>query len=267
MTKVGFIGAGNMGGALLRAAAKKLEASQIMVADVDARKVAAWEEELGVKGADNETIAKEANYIYLAVKPQFMAEMLRGIAPVLAERKDRFVLVSIAAGMKMSQLTELAGDPGYPIIRIMPNLAASVGEGAILYTKSANVTAEELDYYLDFMQLAGKFYPIAEHLIDAGSSVQGCGPAFAAMFVEAIADGGVSCGLPRPLAYELAEQMMFGTAKLLMETKKAPGVLKDEVCSPGGTTIQGVRMLEKNGFRSALFEAVVAATEKNKDFN
>lgn len=267
MAKVGFIGAGNMGGALLRAAAKKLGAKDIMVADADAAKVLAWEQELGVVGADNDRIAAEAEYIYLAVKPQYMEGMLNGIAPVLAKRQDRFVLVSIAAGMGMAKLTGMAGNKDYPIIRIMPNLAASVGEGAILYTKSENVTEEELSCYLDFMQEAGKFYPIAEHLIDAGSSIQGCGPAFAAMFVEALADGGVACGLTRALSYELAEQMMLGTAKLLLETKKAPGVLKDEVCSPGGTTIQGVRALEAGGFRTALFEAAIKATEKNKDFH
>lgn len=265
MATIGFIGAGNMGGALLRAAAKKLAPSNIMVADIDTAKINAWAEELGVVACDNNAIAEKADYIYLAVKPQFMKDMLAGIAPILAARKDRFILVSIAAGMTTQMLTEMAGNPEYPIIRIMPNMPAAVGEGAILYTKSANVTDEELAFYLDVMEHAGKFFPLAEHLIDAGSSVQGCAPAFAAMFVEALADGGVACGLPRALSYELAEQMMLGTAKMLLEGMH-PAALKDAVCSPGGTTIQGVRTLEKGGFRSAVFEAVINATEKNKDF-
>ncbi|MBQ6013005.1 MAG: pyrroline-5-carboxylate reductase [Firmicutes bacterium] len=265
MKTIGFIGAGNMGGSLLRAACKKHDPAQIMVADKFEEKVRPFAEGLGCVFTNNEEIAKKADYIFLGVKPQMMEDMLKGIAPFLAERKGGFVLVSMAAGMMTSKITAMAGCPDYPIIRIMPNLPASVGEGAILYTRSGNVTDEQLAYFLDFMEKAGKFYPIAEHLIDAGSSVSGCGPAFAAMFVEALADGGVACGLTRHLAYELAEQMMYGTAKLLMEGT-APATLKDNVCSPGGTTIQGVRALEYNGFRSALFEAVVAATEKNKDF-
>ena len=265
MAKIGFIGAGNMGGALLRAAAKKVDPKEILVADINQKAVDAWVSELGVVAADNNTIAAQAEYIYLAVKPQFMKDMLSGIAPALAARKDRFILVSIAAGMTTEMLTAMAGDPSYPIIRIMPNMPAAVGEGGILYTRSSNVTDEELAYYLNVMEKAGRFFPLAEHLIDAGSSVQGCAPAFAAMFVEALADGGVACGLPRALSYELAEQMMLGTAKMLLEGMH-PAALKDAVCSPGGTTIQGVRTLEKYGMRTALFEAVIAATEKNKDF-
>lgn len=265
MSLIGFIGAGNMGGSLLRAACRKHDPAYILVADKFEEKVRPVAESLGVRFTGNEEIAEKADYIFLGVKPQMMEDMLRGIAPVLAKREKPFVLVSMAAGMQMKKLTAMAGNADYPIIRIMPNLPASVGEGAILYAHSDNVSDEQLRFFLSFMEKAGKFYPVAEHLIDAGSSVSGCGPAFAAMFVEALADGGVACGLTRALAYELAEQMMYGTAKLLMEGV-SPAALKDNVCSPGGTTIQGVRTLEKGAFRSALFEAVIAATEKNKDF-
>ncbi|MBR0139724.1 MAG: pyrroline-5-carboxylate reductase [Firmicutes bacterium] len=262
---IGFIGAGNMGGSLLRAACKKHDSADIMVADKLEEKARPFAESLGCVFTNNAEIAEKADYIFLGVKPQMMEDMLKGIAPVLAARSKPFTLVTMAAGMKIEKIASMAGDPSYPVIRIMPNLPASVGEGAILYSASPAVSDDSVKTFLGFMERAGKFYPVAEHLIDAGSSVSGCGPAFAAMFVEALADGGVACGLTRPLAYELAEQMMYGTAKLLMEGT-LPATLKDNVCSPGGTTIQGVRTLEKNGFRTALFEAVIAATEKNKDF-
>jgi pyrroline-5-carboxylate reductase len=132
----------------------------------------------------------------------------------------------------------------------------------ILYAPNTEVTEDEVSFFLDSMKEAGRFSPLPEKLMDAGASVAGCGPAFVDLFVEALADGGVACGLPRAQAIEFAAQMVAGSAKLILESKKHPGQLKDEVCSPGGTTIQGVRTLEEAGFRGAVMDAVIAAYER-----
>ena len=150
----------------------------------------------------------------------------------------------------------------YPVIRIMPNTPAAIGEGMILYDVSAGMNEQKTEEFLKIMEHAGRFSRLAEGLIDAGSAVSGCGPAFVCMFAEALADGGVACGLPRQQALEFACQMIAGTARLILESGEHPGKLKDAVCSPGGTTIQGVRTLEECGFRGAVTDAVIAAYEK-----
>ena len=145
----------------------------------------------------------------------------------------------------------------------MPNMPAAVGEGVIFYACSENCEKAQLEAFLRYMQPAGRLFPLEEKLQDAGSAVAGCGPAFAAMFLEAMADGGVACGLPRAAAVQYAAQMMLGTAKMVLETGRHPGVLKDSVCSPAGSTIQGVRTLEERGMRAAVLDAVTVAYEKN----
>ena len=262
MLTFGFIGTGNMGGALARAARKRLDGGQLLLANRTAAKAEALAAELGAQTVDNQTAAAQATYLFLGVKPQMMAEMLSDIAPVLAARKDRFFLVPMAAGLTIADIQRQAGG-AYPVIRIMPNTPSSIGEGMILYTCGDGVTKEEEQTFLDAMSGAGKLAPLPERLIDAGSSVAGCGPAFVDLFIEALADGGVACGLPRSTAMELAAQMGAGSARLVLESGSHPGVLKDAVCSPGGTTIQGVRTLEKAGFRGAVMDAVIAAYEKN----
>lgn len=263
--RIGFIGCGNMGGALAKAAGKSdlITPAQICIAD---RSIAQAEKMAEMIGggmvATNEDIAKYCQYIFLAVKPQMMKEMLAGIAPVLKAREDRFVLVSIAAGMTIETIRELAGGE-YPVIRLMPNIPAAVGQGMILYC-SEKVHVDEMVTFLKVMQEAGRFDEIPEGLIDAGSAVTGCGPAFAAMFLEALADGGVACGLPRAKAQEYAAQMLLGSAAFVLDGQH-PEVFKDNVCSPAGSTIQGVRKLEAGGFRGDIFEAVVAAYEKTKE--
>ena len=168
----------------------------------------------------------------------------------------------MAAGLTIARIQELAGGE-YPVIRIMPNMPAAVGEGVIFYACSENCEKAQLEAFLRYMQPAGRLFPLEEKLQDAGLAVAGCGPAFAAMFLEAMADGGVACGLPRASAVQYAAQMMLGTAKMVLETNEHPDSLKDRVCSPGGSTIQGVRTLEKCGLRAAVFDAVIAAYEKN----
>ena len=145
----------------------------------------------------------------------------------------------------------------------MPNTPAAIGQGMILYSCSTAVTAAEEAAFVAAMAGAGRFLKLEERLIDAGSAVSGSGPAFADLFIEALADGGVACGLPRKQAQEMAAQMLLGSAALVLESGRHPGALKDAVCSPGGTTIQGVRVLEERGFRGAVMDAVISTYEKN----
>ena len=262
MATFGFIGCGNMGGALAHAVCKTVPADQVFLTNRTVEKAKALAEELGCCVAlDNEAVAGSADFIFLGVKPQMMADMLADIAPVLAKRETPFVLVSMAAGLTISAIRTMAGGE-YPVIRIMPNTPVSTGEGMTLYTLSDNVSAAEEKAFLSALEASGRLSPLPEKLMDAGSAVSGCGPAFVDLFIEALADGGVACGLPRAQAMELAAQMVLGSAKLVLESGKHPGALKDAGCSPGGTTIQGVRTQERNGFRSSATEAVIAAYEK-----
>ena len=262
--RFGFIGTGNMGGALARAARKALPGKAIVLANRTRAKAEALAAELGCAVADNETVAAESEYIFLGVKPQMMADMLAGIAPALAARRDRFVLVSMAAGLTMDRIREMAGGD-YPVLRIMPNTPAAIGCGMILYAADGSISAEEKDAFVAALAGAGRFDELPENLIDAGSAVSGCGPAFAYMFIEALADGGVAVGLPRAKAQEYAAQMLLGAARLTLESGQHPGALKDAVCSPGGSTIIGVKALEDGGFRSAAFNAVIEACRRTKE--
>ena len=259
--KLGFIGVGNMGGALARAARKSVPGACIGLAGRTPEKIKILAEELGCRASGGVGVAKWADYVFLGVKPQMMPQLLTELKPELAERPDRFVLVTMAAGLSIARVQELAGGT-YPVIRIMPNTPVAVGRGMILYTCGESVTGEEERIFLEAMAGAGRFSRLPEGLMDAGSAVSGCGPAFADLFLEAMADGGVACGLPRAQAVELAAQMMLGSAKLALRSGQHPGALKDAVCSPGGATIQGVRALEAAGFRGAVMEAVIASYEK-----
>ena len=263
MATLGFIGAGNMGSALASAARKQVEGGQILISNRTAAKAEALASKLGGCVSDNETITWSADYIFLAVKPQMLPEVLEGIAPALKARGEGFVLVTMAPGLTIADIQRLAGGQ-YPVMRIMPNTPSSIGEGMILYAPGSELSDEKTEEFLSLMAGAGLFCQLAENLIDAGSAVSGCGPAYVDLFVEAMADGGVACGLPRAQALQMAAQMTVGAAKLILATGSHPGTLKDAVCSPGGSTIQGVRALEKGGFRSTVMEAVMAACEKNK---
>ena len=264
MATFGFIGTGNMGGALARAIRKSVDGAQILLANRTAAKAEALAAELDCNAADVKTVAASSDYIFLGVKPQMMEGVLQGIRDTLAQRQDRFILVTMAAGLTIQRIREMAGGD-YPVIRIMPNTPSSIGEGMILYTAGSDVLDIELQVFLTAMAGAGRLSPLPEHLMDAGSAISGCGPAFVDLFIEALADGGVACGLPRASALEFAAQMVAGSARLVLESGKHPGVLKDAVCSPGGTTIQGVRALEEGSFRSAVMNAVIKAYEKNFD--
>ena len=258
---IGFIGTGNMGGALARAAAKTQH--EIFLSDKAAEKAEALAEELNAKAV---TMAEAAlcDYVFLGVKPQMLADLLTELAPVLALRKTPGTIVSMAAGVAMADIQKMLGFD-YPIIRIMPNTPVAVGSGVILYDTTEQVSMGMVAGFVSILSQAGLLNRLPEKLIDAGSALSGCGPAFAAMFAEALADGAVACGLPRDKAMTYAAQTMLGTAKLLLESGQHPGQLKDAVCSPGGSTIAGVDALESAAFRGAVMAAVEAAFERTKE--
>jgi len=259
--KIGFIGAGNMGGALLRAAAQTVPADQIFVSDKNTALLDLVVSEIGCIAADSLTICRECDYIFLGVKPQIMPSVCGEIGDTLKNRTTPYTVVSMAAGLSIEKLWGYLGFDA-PIIRIMPNTPVAVGEGMILYAPAKNVPDSSVSDFLSVMAKAGRFDLIDEKLIDAASAVSGCGPAYAYLFMEALADGGVACGLPRAKAMTYAAQMVVGAARMVLETWNHPGQLKDNVCSPGGTTIVGVRALEEHGFRAAAMDAVIAAYEK-----
>lgn len=258
---VGFIGSGNMGGALAKAAANALGGSHILLSNRTAAKAETLAESLGAKFTDNDTIALGCDYIFLGVKPHLMEGLLHSIQPQLLQRDTPCVLVSMAAGLTIKAIERMAGVP-LPVIRIMPNTACAVGEGLTLYDCSDRVTPAQKELFLHILSSSGKLEELDEHLIDAGSAVAGCGGAFASLFMEALADGAVVCGLSRDKAMRYAQQMLLGAARLALESGQHPAQMKDAICSPGGTTIAGVRALEEAGFRGAAMNAVIAAYER-----
>ena len=260
---IGFIGCGNMGSAMAKAARKAVPGERILLCNRTRAKAEALARELGATVADNAEAAARSDFLFLAVKPQMMAGMLSGIRDALAQRAKPCVLVTMAAGLTIRTVRAMAG-VDFPMIRINPNTPAAIGQGVVLMCHDG-ASPEALEQFAALMAGAGLLDEIDEHLMDAGSAVAGCGPAFAAMLIEALADGGVACGLPRAKAQAYAAQMLLGTAALALATGQHPGQLKDAVCSPGGSTIQGVRALEAGGFRSAAFEAVVAAWERTRE--
>ena len=264
MALFGFIGIGNMGGAIASAAAKAVDPGGILVSAQHPERSQAFSQRWGTVPSDNQTIAREAKFVVLGVKPQYMEGVLKELKPILEVRTD-CVLVTMAAGLTMQNIAGMVGG-GYPVIRIMPNTPARIGQGVILYDYNDRVLKADVEQFLSAMKHAGMLDHLPEKLIDAGSAVAGCGPAFVSLFLEAMADGGVACGLPRAKAMEYAARTLTGTAELMRASGDHPGVMKDAVCSPGGSTIQGVRALEQGGLRSAVMEAVIAACEKNKEF-
>ena len=256
--KIGFIGTGNMGSAIATAVAG--QGRELLLANRSPAKAQALAQTLGARAVKNPEAAAESDLLFLGVKPQMMADLLESIAPVLRSREERVVLVTMAAGLSCEDIRDMAGAP-YPVIRMMPNTPCAIGKGVVQYC-GLGVSGEELDEFAALLAPAGLIDRVDEKLIDAASAVSGCGPAFAYLFIEALADGAVACGLPRDKAMAYAAQMLAGSAQMVLDSGKHPGALKDAVCSPGGTTIQGVRALEEGGFRAAAMNAVIAAYEK-----
>ena len=255
----GLIGAGNMGGAIAKAVSRSLKDGVLV--DRDLARAESLAAELGFTAVSQVEAAKDCRYLFLGVKPHLAAGVVAELVPLIKERAEAPVLVSMAAGVTTAQLTAWAGD--IPIIRIMPNTPVAAGQGVVLYSKNPFVTAEKEAGFRDVMKQAGGLYPIDESLIDAATAVSGCGPAFAYLMIDAMADGGVACGLPRADALKYAAQTMIGAAQMVLETGKHPAQLKNEVCSPGGSTIQGVRTLEQRAVPAALMDAVIVSYEKS----
>lgn len=257
----GFIGTGNMGGALATAACKTDTA--VLLADRDAEKAAALAAQCGCTAGDTAAVVRDCRFVFLGVKPQVLGGVLAELAPALLQRDD-VVLVSMAAGVTMESIGGYLGGE-LPVIRIMPNTPAAIGEGMILYTANDKVTAADEAAFLKLMSAAGELDRLPEALIDAGSALSGCGPAFVYLFIEALADGGVECGLPRDKALRYAAQTVSGAAQMVQTDGRHPGALKDAVCSPGGSTIAGVHALEDGAFRGAVMGAVDAAFIRTKE--
>lgn len=259
--EVGFIGAGNMGGALASAAARQVTGEKVAVACSSPAHSAAAAERLGCQAAAPEEILSGSKFVFLGVKPQMIDGVAQSLAAPIAASESIFV--SMLAGVQLERLTHLLG-ADKKIIRILPNTACAVGQGVVLYCANGNVTDADLAAFCSLMADAGIVDHIPETLIDAGCAITGCGPAFAYMFMEALADGGVKCGLPRAKAIRYAAQMLAGSAEMVLQSGKHPEQLKDDVCSPGGSTIAGVDALEQRGFRGSCIAAVDAAFEKTR---
>ena len=255
----GFIGCGNMGSAIVTGLSKRTK--NITVSDRSG-KAAALAKVLGIAYADNETIVQSCDVVFLAVKPHMMKDVLASLQTVLAEKRP--VLVTMAAGLTMQTIENYAG-VHLPVIRIMPNTPTAIGKGVIPYCTNALVTDELLEAWLTDMQPCGLVDRLEEGLMDGVSALSGSGPAYLYVLLEALADGAVACGIPRAKALDYAAMTMVGAAEMYLQTHVHPGALKDAVCSPGGSTIAGIRMLEQNGFRSAAMECVAAAYQKNKE--
>lgn len=260
MIKVGFIGAGNMGSALAKAAASVSDTT-VYLYDKDEEKAREVAKAVGAQFSQNKKIAEECDYIFLAVKPNIVQAAADGIKDVLLSREN-YAIVSMAAGVSLSSLEKAFSGVGAPIIRIMPNTPVSLGHGMTLWCKNEKVSDTLANGFEKIMSNSGRLDAIPEKLIDAASAVSGCGPAFVYMFIEALADGGVECGLPRDKALLYACETLIGAAEMVKVGDKHPEELKDAVCSPGGSTIAGVHALEVGAFRASAANAVMESYKK-----
>ena len=263
--KIAWIGCGNMGGAMLK---KMLNAGlfkpeDVIISDKNEDIMKRWSREFGVKVTDNNAEAAKAQILYLAVKPQFLRSVAEEIADSINENA---LIVSIVMSFDLKLLSEILKQPKVAIVRVMPNTPALVGEGVLAACKNEFVSAAQWDKAMEMFSCMGLAREVGENLMETVTGVSGCGPAFAFLFMEALADAGVRGGLTRKMALEFAAQTLLGSAKMLLETGKHPGELKDMVTSPAGATIEGVAALEKNGFRYAAIEAVEAAIRRAKSF-
>ena len=257
--KYGFIGCGNMGGAIARALSKS--STDIAIADRSG-KAKTLAVELGIQYSDNTSIAANCDRIFLGVKPHMMKDMLAKLRDTLAERRP--LLITMAAGLEINQIEEFAGTR-LPVIRIMPNTPTAIGKGVIQYCCNDLVDEDVLNDWLADMAPCGLLDALEERLIDAASAISGSGPAYMYVFLEALADGAVTCGIPRAKAMEYAAMTMVGAAEMFLQTKQHPGALKDAVCSPGGSTIAGLRALESHAFRAAAMDCVISTYNRNKE--
>lgn len=261
---IGFIGCGNMAQAMLRGILEKhlYTAGEVIVSRRNKTALAKLQEELQIHGTtDNREVARKADILVLAVKP-FQFETV--IGEIRDDVRPESLILSIAAGQTIENIERLFGK-NIKLVRSMPNTPALVLEGASGVCFNKNVTDSEKQTAMKLFSSFGIAHEVPESLIDTVIGVSGSSPAYVFMFIEAMADAAVADGMPRAQAYELAAQSVLGSAKMVLETGKHPGELKDMVCSPGGTTIEAVRVLEKEGFRSAVIEAMKACVKKAKE--
>ncbi|WP_271006252.1 pyrroline-5-carboxylate reductase [Listeria seeligeri] len=265
MKKIGFIGAGNMGTAMIRGLAKtdRIDRKNLFVCGRNIEKLQPLETEFqGIQLTTSiEELVEQADIIILSVKPYTIPEVLTIIKNKLSKDK---IIISVAAGVTIQDLESLTTKET-KIVRVMPNTPALVGEAMSSITPNGSVTAEETEIITTIFASFGKAEVVPESLMDAVIGVSGSSPAYVYMFIEALADGAVLNGLPRDKAYKFAAQAVLGAAKMVLETGEHPGKLKDMVTSPGGTTIEAVKSLEDSGFRSAVINAVQAAAAKNSN--
>lgn len=259
MSKIGFIGTGVMGGALARAVSKNEK--DVLLSNVPESTAEALAKELGCGSCNNETVAKQCEYIVLAVKPQVIRSVLCEIAPVLEKRKDNFVLITIAAGISVDTVRKETGIR-CPVIRLMPNTPVLVGKGVILCVFDGVSDGSKQEFFRMFAA-AGFCDEIKESDIDAAGALTGCGPAFAYIVMKALSDGAVACGIDAEKATKYAEMTVSGAAELALFKGEDLEKLKEAVCSPKGTTIEGVNLLEDRKARAAFTDAVKASYKRS----
>lgn len=260
MRNIGFIGAGNMASAIIKGILSKraLPADGILVSRKRPELRADYAK-LGIQVlSSNVELVDQVDCVVLAIKPIYAADVIKETYESL---KGKFV-ISIMAGWTYEML-EKALPQDTRFVRVMPNTPLAVGEGMTLISNRHRCTDEEFSFTREIFETAGKVVIVEDHVFTPANGISGCGPAFVYQFIEALADGGVRYGVPRALAYELAAQTLIGAAKMVAETGEHPGKLKDAVCSPGGTTIEGIYALEKGGMRAAVIDAIGATVEKN----
>ena len=263
-----FIGAGNMGSAIIRGACQAVAPGTVCIFDPAASVMDTLSRETGCRTtASAEEAIGGADFVFLCVKPQILPQVVRGLLPALQARTRtgaNFTVVSIAAGVQVSAIEGLFSAEGLclPVIRIMPNLCANVGSAVMLVAPGETVSPQALENLKTLIAPCGLVEIVDEHTLDLGTAISGCAPAFVYMFIEALADGGVQIGLPRAKAQLYAAQTVLGAARMVLSAGQHPGELKDAVCSPGGSTIAGVAELEQRGFRAAAAQAVVSACKR-----
>ncbi len=257
--KYGFIGCGNMGSAIAKALSHNT--NDIVITDRSGKAVK-LAEALGCHYADTQTVVNTCDRIFLAVKPQMMSEVLKPLQPILKQRKP--LLISMAAGLSIARIEAFSGI-SLPIIRIMPNTPVAVGMGMTLYCFNSLVEEDVLKDFLRDVAFCGQWDKLDESLIDAAGVVSGCGPAYMYMFMDAIAEGAAACGVPKEKALSYAAATMLGAARMIQQTGQSPEALKNAVCSPGGSTIEGVRVLENAQFNNTVMDCVKAAYQRNQE--
>lgn len=261
--KLGFIGTGNMASAIMGGVIKNqvVAAEEIIGADLFAPGRERVKEQFGINvTASNKEVVEKAEVIILSVKPQFYADVIQEIKD---DVKESQIIITIAPGKTLEWLGGQFGKP-VKLVRTMPNTPAMVGEGMTAACPNENITEEEIARVKTILESFSKVEVVPERLMDVVTSVSGSSPAYVFMFIEAMADAAVLGGMPRAQAYKFAAQAVMGSAKMVLETGKHPGELKDMVCSPAGTTIEAVRTLEERGFRSAVIEAMKKCEEVSK---